>query len=334
MGTHRKDFVLTIDPVLNCNLRCPSCPVSNSERTCTTKTILSAERLEQILLKLKQEVKDRKINTWLYNWTEPLLHPHLDDLIQLIKRETGYVGISTNLNIKKKERIEQLLISEPNGIKISLSGFHQDIYERGHRGGEIELVKENMRFMRQFMDSHHLTSSRVWIGYHVYKDNGGDEYQAMADLAHELNFTIEPYLAYIFPLEWSIKIARGDKDIPPSIQAVLDRLAFTPVAFREIMEANVPFDPYCSWQFDVLALDAEGSVDLCCASFNQKLGINYLDTPLDEIHALQAKHAFCRECQAVRLHQNDRHITPKVLDDIQDGLLEKLIGTKNFKKMR
>ncbi len=127
----RERFILIIDPVRSCNLRCPSCPVSSAGLRKSHAAKLDQERFTTILERIVPEIRAtgyRKISLWLYNWTEPLLHPALDEFIRIARTRVDYVGVSTNLNIKDRDAISRVLDAEPGGIKISLSGFSQEVY--------------------------------------------------------------------------------------------------------------------------------------------------------------------------------------------------------------
>ncbi|MDX9689611.1 MAG: radical SAM/SPASM domain-containing protein [Proteobacteria bacterium] len=329
MSAPQSRFVLIVDPVLGCNLKCPSCPVANRPYSRPVKSVLTVERLAQILDKLIREVDGMKINTWLYNWTEPFLHPHLDELVRLVKNKTGYVGLSSNLNIRKTDVLERTLLAQPSGIKISVSGFTQEIYGRSHVGGDIDLVKANMRRISDFMRANGLTETKIWVGYHVYNDNGGVEYLRMRDFCEELGFAMDPYLAFLSPLEWSVEIAEGRADVAEKLADVVTRLPLGPTDVMQMMKARLPYDRACSWQKDMIALDADGNVDLCCRTFEQHLDANFLETSLEEIKDKQNRHFFCNRCRAVRGHQFDRFTTPPVIKSYQDDVLCKALGIED-----
>lgn len=329
MPTPQSRFILIIDPVLSCNLRCPSCPVSNRTHSRQPKAVLTTDRLEKILDKLIREVGGIKINTWLYNWTEPFLHPRLDELVCLVKAKTGYVGLSSNLNFRRTDILERTLLAKPSGIKISVSGFSQEVYGRSHVGGDIELVKANMRFLSDFISRHGLTDIKVWVGYHVYNDNGGDEFLRMRDYCDELGIAINPYLAYLSPLEWEMELAERRMDAAEKLRSVVSRLLLGPTEAMQMMKEKLPYKRACSWQRDMIALDAEGNVDLCCRTFEQHLGVNFLDTPLAEIKRIQDRHVFCNRCRAARGHQFDRFTTPQVIKEYQDRLLQEVLAPRD-----
>jgi hypothetical protein len=61
---------------------------------------------------------------------------------------------------------------------------------------------------------------------------------------------------------------------------------------------------HCSLQTRQLAIDSEGNVSVCCASYNSKLNLigNYLQMPLREIEKRKNDSAFCKSCKSVGAH--------------------------------
>jgi MoaA/NifB/PqqE/SkfB family radical SAM enzyme len=127
-----KSFFFNIDTlgIGQCNLRCPSCPVGNSDIKNPTG-LMKPELLQQILAKATQELHVTGVG--LFSWTEPLLHPQLPELVKIINSFNIPSFLSSNLNIKKD--FELILEANPSSFRISTSGFNQPIYSQFHRGG-------------------------------------------------------------------------------------------------------------------------------------------------------------------------------------------------------
>jgi hypothetical protein len=81
-----KSFVFYIDVFSYCNLRCPSCLVGAryGELSDWPRGLMSPELLGQILDKAVGECRISAVG--LYNWTEPLLHPRIADLVRVVAR--------------------------------------------------------------------------------------------------------------------------------------------------------------------------------------------------------------------------------------------------------
>ena len=138
-----KSFIFYIDVFSYCNLRCPSCLVGARYGALGEwpRGLMSPGLLRRILDKALRECRIEAVG--LYNWTEPLLHPEIPALVRAIKSRGLVCSLSSNLNVLREP--EALLAEHPDYLRISISGFTQEIYARGHREGDIERVKHNMR---------------------------------------------------------------------------------------------------------------------------------------------------------------------------------------------
>ena len=85
--------------------------------------------------------------------------------------------------------LKEFAKSNPGGITISLSGFTQKIYEIAHKGGNIEVVKENMKKLSSALREAKV-STIVSVYYHKYRYNL-DEVKLMEEFAKSLGFGFE-----------------------------------------------------------------------------------------------------------------------------------------------
>jgi hypothetical protein len=69
------------------------------------------------------------------------------------------------LNITKN--IDETIKANPSFFRISLSGFNQDTYQKGHVGGDIELVKNNMRLLSELKKKYSSTTI-IEVYFHKY----------------------------------------------------------------------------------------------------------------------------------------------------------------------
>ena len=92
-------MIIYVDVVGRCNLKCPSCPIGNTAHKHHVGGAMSINLLSDIL---KKAVGESEVTTvGLYNWTEPLLHPQIGDLIRIVKSYGLGCLMSSNLNISK-----------------------------------------------------------------------------------------------------------------------------------------------------------------------------------------------------------------------------------------
>lgn len=76
---------------------------------------------------------------------EPLLNPHLPDMISYAKRKGFYCSMSSNGTLLNEEISRRLLGSGLDTLAISLDAAESDTYRRIRRGGDYEQVIGNIR---------------------------------------------------------------------------------------------------------------------------------------------------------------------------------------------
>jgi len=292
-----KSYLFFIDVFSYCNLRCPSCLVGN-KLTPTgewRRGLMTATFLGRILDKALSECAIS--NVGLFNWTEPLLHPDIVDLVRVVKSRGLHCSISSNLNVLRNP--EELLASGLDSIRVSLSGFTQRVYELGHKGGDVEIVKDNMRRLAAAKATTG-AATRVEVAYHRYRDNN-HEIAPMAELSRSLGFEFAPFPAYVTVVEKVLAIHAGKRT--PEDSLVLDRLA-VPLD-RAIAITSEIADDRCALLEDMIVIDVSGQAMLCCGSSLRPSNVigNYLEVSLDEIQRRRREHSLCSDCMKLGLPQ-------------------------------
>ncbi len=288
---------LYIDAFTMCNLRCPSCVVGDVNRPEGRRTpvrkMMDVAMLAAVLDKALKELPAID-GVGFFNWTEPLLHPQISELIAEVSRRKIPCWVSTNLNVLRN--VDALLAARPHEIVVSVSGFHQEIYARGHKGGNIETVKRNMVLLSEAAHRNATAGSRTWLRlvYHRYADNEEDEL-LMAKYAERFGFSFSPCWAYVTSVERVLDLYRGETEFEED-RNLLQRLA---VAFPAAMN-NVSRQAanHCNHIDGRLVLDANADVYLCCASSNASSNIvgNFLAEPLADLQRAKSTHTLCRPC--------------------------------------
>jgi MoaA/NifB/PqqE/SkfB family radical SAM enzyme len=291
MGSQNKRFTFYIDVFSYCNLRCPSCTVGNEfgDPHGWPRGLMSVQLLEQILDKALDECEIEAVG--LYNWTEPLLHPQIRELIRVVKSRGITCWISSNLN--KLPNPEPLVVARPDLFRVSLSGFSQEVYGVTHRGGNIQLVKENMRRLAAALTNIGGAPPHVEVFYHKYSHNV-HEMPLMEEFARSLGFAFNSTWAYISPVEKIISLSEGlqtddDKKLLDILALPLDRaLAITSQLHRST----------CPLLEEVIALDISGNSMLCCGSSMDRRNIvgNFLQVPLEEMQERRREMSLCSSC--------------------------------------
>jgi MoaA/NifB/PqqE/SkfB family radical SAM enzyme len=293
MKLFRQPYLFSIDLLGACNLRCPSCPTGRRENG-IAKSMMAPRTLDAILHKAKSECIIHSAG--LINWTEPTLHPQLAEMVRVAKKYCKNVSLSSNLNYDAD--FKSILEAEPSSLRVSVSGFSQEVYQKGQRGGNIDTVKANLLKLRRYN-----VSTDVALYWHNYNDNAHEK-EAVRNLAQSLGFSFHETDAILMPVEEVMRLWAADRDSSPSedIQFILSRVQ------EEILHAKAQCLKmkciHCSLQTRQLAIDSEGNVSVCCASYNNKVNLvgNFLNTPLREIERLKQAHSLCKGCMSMGAH--------------------------------
>jgi MoaA/NifB/PqqE/SkfB family radical SAM enzyme len=288
-------YIFVIDVVGTCNLRCPTCPVGNSPER--PKGFMDLTLFEQIIAKIRREspVPHPQVN--LFNWGEPLLHPDLPAMISKLRESGMRVHLSTNLNIT--HRLEDVIAAGADELKISLSGFSQETYARTHIRGRLDLVKTNMRRVREYADMYSV-ETRIWVGHHIYRSNQ-HEIGPVRQLCVELGFEYHPIAAFYMPLERLLDAIRGKPN--PRDHGILADLLHDPRDRRALAgRRSGSFD--CELRFNQTVINHDGTVALCCTVYDQPnmLNVSYLNNSFDAIEQRKYHHPFCETCMRNNLH--------------------------------
>lgn len=300
-----------------CNLACPTCTKGNMAGYDHQTGIMDNDLMGKIIDKIKSENPEAIV--FLYGNSEPFLHPRLAECIAAVKQRGLNCQLSTNLNYIA--HVEEVLSAQPNLIIVSLSGFTQETYVKGHAGGHIEKVKENMRVIAE---ANAKASPRIdiLVNYHLYKDNGGpEELGAMQAYATGLGLGFFTSFARAISMENAIQYCRHhdpeaepfavqahrpdwNQALPPVGQKyidTMDRLKIPPTDARKMYE-HYPQHPVCPVgdMFTFIRHDGKTSLCACVADRRIVLG-DFLSTDQETLSASRRGHSICQQCLKYRM---------------------------------
>lgn len=288
----------TVDVVGTCNLKCPSCAHGTSGMESPLGT-MKYDIFEQVLGKMLKETEVVS-HVSLYSWGEPLLHPDLGKIIRLLHSKGIAVAVSSNLSIKQEKPLRQMMEAAPDYLKVSLSGYYPEAYDKTHTGGNINLVKSNLYRLRYLMDEYG-ASTLVDVNYHLYSNNCGKNLEKMRELCRELGFSLSTTYALVMPLERVINHCDGV--LSPELDKLRSMLL---VDIAEGIEASsgVAIDG-CPFRDNQVNINWDLSVPVCCTVFNRNpatvLTANYLQSPLSEINHRKTLVSLCDKCTSLGL---------------------------------
>ena len=238
--------------------------------------------LDKVLLKATSEAV--VFGVGLFNWGEPFTHPTLDEMVKVVHDYDLLCYLSSNLN--SVNRLKEVLQQEPHSLRISCSGFTQEIYSRTHARGDISKVKEHMRKVSLLRSE----KTKVHMLWHQYRHNAAEE-PLMREFCEGLGFDFITVPAYYMPLESVLDIWSGAQPLP-----AIDSNLYTGLMEHKRLCANRSMP--CRSQTQEITIDALGRVQLCCGVYDSsKFTLcDFLSTPLQNIQTLRFDHSFCSTC--------------------------------------
>lgn len=316
----KRRMELLMDVVGSCNLRCPSCPVGNMGPINQSGTA-DVSLFSKIIAKADDDFDITRVS--LYNWGEPLLHPRLAELVQIVKKRNLYCALSSNLNVLRNE--EQILAANPDELRISLSGFSQDTYGHTHARGDIERVKQNMLRLARAKKSLPNNKTRIDVYFHKYRTNLHD-LEPMKAFAESLGFHWMENWAYLMPLEKVLQFAEGTLSKTDS-QFVESHIA---LPMREALAEARHFahEPCRLWN-EQIVLDHRGNALLCCGVYDfaaNGLGA-FLDMKPGDLMEAKRDHPTCTKCQSHGIHRYGEYYAHPVLRPTYEQLIQINVGS-------
>ncbi len=299
-----------------CNLHCPTCTKGNKEGYDHMNGIMDWSLMERCIEKIQRE--NRKAIVFLYGNSEPFLHPKLPECIVAVRSRKLNCQISTNLNYVR--RLDEFVDAHPDLVIVSLSGFTQDTYVKGHAGGDVEKVKANMLAL-SVANRKHPRPIKVLVNYHVYRDNK-HEVATMKAYAESLGFELFESYARAISMENAIQYCRSkDPDATPyavqdgkpdwnhllpaageGYKSTMDRIRIKPTDAVG-MYGKYPAMPVCPVGDMFTFIRHDGKTSLCACVADRRITIgDYLDTEQSKLSEQRRGHAICQQCQKYRMN--------------------------------
>ncbi len=302
-----------------CNLKCPSCTKGNMENYDHEKGLglMDWDLMGRILDKIAIENPDAIV--FLYGNSEPFLHPKLAECIAEVHKRGLHPELSTNLNYIN--RVPEVLAAKPDFMIISLSGWTQDVYVKGHANGNIEKVKANMRILAETNNRiPEQDRVKISVNYHCYNDNEHEiplmrEYCQNLGLGFFTSFaraiSMENAIQYlrsqdIFSMPYEKQEGKPDYNamLPPISQSYIDtmkRLKIPPEHARD-MYASFPEVKACPIGQMFCFIRHDGLTEMCACVADRRLTLgNYLEMSQDDLSEKRYNHPICQQCQRYKM---------------------------------
>lgn len=251
-------YVLVIEPINQCNLRCTIC-AAPSHRITRKKMRMSYEDFVAII----DDVRNFTQKILLFFAGEPLLNPDIFKMINYAEKNGLTVEVNTNATLLNYDNIQALLDSNLSELVISFDGPTRESYEKFRIGANFDEVLENIGNLCREKKKQKKLKPRIELQCIVMRYNE-DKLDGMRELAMELgvdklSFRTLGLCEYIYSEEEVKKFA---EEFLPEQGISRYRPRGDKPEFKE--EITPPTCPYVS--SSVILVD--GTVSICCYDIN------------------------------------------------------------------
>lgn len=141
-GAEKFPLMVVVSVTYVCNGRCPHCPYTNSAIRSHYKD--APFIADDLFKKIADECGRYNSYIRLTGGGEPLLHPHILDLLAYAKGVGARIGLITNGSLLSEEVGRKLLSANTDVIEVSIDAADQTTYSKIRVGLDFETVKNNV----------------------------------------------------------------------------------------------------------------------------------------------------------------------------------------------
>lgn len=173
--------IAQVEPANICNLSCTLCLTAsiNHERK---PGLLSLETFKKFI----DEYGEYILIMIFWNWGEPFLNPDAIEMISYATSKGILIHTSTNGNIPfTQETAERIVDSKLTSMIIAMDGATQEVYSTYRQGGDLEMVKANIRLIQEVKKAKGSEFPRITVRFVAMHQNE-EEMQSVKSLAREL----------------------------------------------------------------------------------------------------------------------------------------------------
>ncbi|MBF0539694.1 MAG: radical SAM protein [Nitrospirae bacterium] len=250
---------MIIDPTNHCNLRCALCPTWQDTQG-RPKGMMALDSYKRLL----DEVGPYVFGVYLCNWGEPLLNPHLAEMIEYAKGYNTIVGFSSNLNRLSDETAGRIAASGVDFIVLSIDGATEDSYAKYRVGGSFSTVMANIERLLAYREASKPFPQLIWQ-FLVNRYNEG-EVEAARQIARGYGIAFSPS---------PLRTHMGKELLMPLYARVNEDAYWLPTGSSysrydyEIAPGTRTRQRNCKWLWDASVVNWDGSVAPCCGVYEK-----------------------------------------------------------------
>lgn len=176
-------YSILLEPTSKCNLRCPMCA-----RTIYPEIISMRNNMNMKFSDFKNlmdEVGDKVMFLFLWNFGEPLINPDIFKMIEYARKKKIFTLMSTNAYLLDSERAKRLVESGLDYLIISFDGASKKSYEQYRKNSDFSRVTGNIENLMKIKKSERKILPFVNLQFILMKHNA-NEVQEIRNLAARL----------------------------------------------------------------------------------------------------------------------------------------------------
>lgn len=268
-----RPYIYTVDTGNLCNLRCPLCP-TGYRGLHRPQALMTLSTFEEVLRKIRPFA----IEVILHNWGEPFLNPDILQMVRATKEAGIGTTISSNLNLvnRGREFLQDVVDSGLEHLTVSLDGTTQEVYEQYRRGGEIEEVFDNLRFLLDYRRRTGLKTPVIEWQYLVMRHNQHQMAEAQR-LANEMGVDRLRFASAGLPFDELANVEMAE----PWLSDLPRYRNYDPQTIRS---QGYLYDERCFYLYRAMTINPRGEVSPCCAVYHGTSDFgNLVASDLDQV---------------------------------------------------
>ena len=186
--TTGQDKVNAYPPILKievnniCQLKCPGCPTGLGTNP-DPKGQISFDTFKNVI----DKVGDYAYWVELFGWGEPFLNKNLFDIINYSHTHNIGTCASSNFLALNEKDINEMIKAGLTQVVISMDGITQETYQKYRKGGDIEKLLNNLKYLLRRKDelkSHFpvIEVHFITMEHNLHELNEATEYMRRLDL--------------------------------------------------------------------------------------------------------------------------------------------------------
>lgn len=267
-------YILFIDPVNVCNLKCPLCPTGFNQLNRPQK-MMSFETFKTIL----KNFEDFAYEVSLHNWGEPFLNPDIFSMIEHARKKNVGTNLSSNLNKLSSGDIDNIIDSGLEYLIVSLDATTSDIYQIYRVKGNFDRVLENLKALVERKKERKINNPIIEWQFIVMKHNQHQIDEAKA-LAPKIGVDLIRFIAVGLPFGSQNKKELAEKWFPANnINLAEESSEYNRLQYLQKEKRGACFYLYCS-----VTINPDGGISPCCRCYNKNQDFgNILEEDFDKI---------------------------------------------------